>query len=58
MSYRRRCGRGGQRYPGAELLWQPTLTVHDPNPPITLEHAAAAAADYYSPQTLTTLGVQ
>lgn len=23
--------------------WQPTLTVHDPNPPITLEDAAVAA---------------
>lgn len=28
----------------ARLQWQPTLTVHDPNPPLTLEDAAAAAA--------------
>ena len=32
-----------QQRPNATLQWAPTLTVHDPNPPITLEDAAAAA---------------
>jgi len=27
-----------------QIQWAPTLTVHDPNPPITLENAAAADA--------------
>ena len=29
-------------YPVSQSQWQPTLTSHDPNPPITLEDAAAA----------------
>ena len=43
MSYAWRLGSGGRLYRGAELQWQPTLTVHDPNPPITLEHLTASA---------------
>ena len=41
MSYQRRSVSGGRLYHGAELQWQPTLTVHDPNPPIVLETPAA-----------------
>jgi hypothetical protein len=26
----------------ALLMWAPTLTVHDPNPPMSLEHVTAA----------------
>jgi len=29
--------------------WQPTLTFHDPNPPITLEDAPAAVAIPFAP---------
>ena len=43
MSYRRRTVSGGKLYHGAELQWQPTLTVHDPNPPIVLETPAGGS---------------
>jgi hypothetical protein len=33
------CGLSGDY---RDALWQPTLTAHDPNPPITLENAAVA----------------
>lgn len=29
----------------AELQWQPTLRVHDPNPPITIEHNVTLTPD-------------
>ena len=62
MSYRRRLGSGGRCYSGCELQWQPSLTVHDPNPPITLESPtggafslAAAEGSYTLSGTATTL---
>lgn len=30
---------GGRPHVASAFQWQPTLTSHDPNPPITLEHA-------------------
>jgi hypothetical protein len=30
----------------SQLQWQPTLTSHDPNPPITLEDAAAVPSEF------------
>lgn len=27
------------------IIYAPTLTAHDPNPPITIDHAVAAAGD-------------
>jgi len=39
--------RGARLWNPARLQWAPTLTAHDPNPPINLESPAGA-----SPQTL------
>lgn len=31
----------------AQTQWQPTLTVHDPNPPITIESAPVSQAVFW-----------
>lgn len=33
---------GGSIYPKSRFNWAPTLTSHDPNPPLPLETAAVA----------------
>ena len=35
---------GSRVYRGSQFTWAPTLTSHDPNPPITLETGGGAAA--------------
>lgn len=41
MSYRVGIITGGRLLPTSQTQWAPTLTFHDPNPPITLESKAA-----------------
>lgn len=47
---------GGQLFRAARLQWAPTLTSHDPNPPINLEDPPVAPPTLGFNNTLAMMG--